>query len=700
MGAAASLLAGVHEATPEHTIPVRSLSGEAAEAQLAEMKVRRAAGELLVTSEVASAAASTVARLASGLDSLAPTLAARLSGRVWAEADIARLIDLEPYDDAGTTKFVAVMIANTGADQKSWAWYYNQTQAQVAANVNANNGRLTCLNPYTIGGATRYATVMIANSGVDFRNWGYLFGATTAQINANVQQFGNRVYAAKRVASDSHDVILVEHTNFGWWWGGEMTAAAVTELLQQNIGRLVSIEAHNLPFLGVRYTAVLLDNANALERTARQAFYTAPAAALGDYGFFLKEVNGPVLAQMRPDTVFEPASTMKTLYHVHAMKRVAQGITPLTTVINKPLACGVPGANQTLELTLSEMMEFSDNMSTLAISNTYGLANINATASTLGMASTSVNFTIGCSGPSPENQLTLRDLSTLHEQVANGYLGSQRAKFYELMAEDLSFPTWGTEDLSTRIDTEAAVLGLPVVVRDAFKSALHIAYKPGGIGWSQPGQPTFYYAEGGWMRVPFKDAAGVITPREYTFGVFDYLFTGTANEVPGRNAMSLAELEIVWDRVRAAMLTWNNHVPGQFTPLLGAGCAGSNGIPLHQAAGTPEIAATAHYALANAPGATLAIAMFGFDAVAWNGSALPLNLAAAGAPNCLLRIDAVVLEPLVTAGNTGLFSIAFANNTALIGAQLFSQFLVYDPPANAFGWTISNSIRTTLGGYL
>ena len=50
------------------------------------------------------------------------------------------------------------------------------------ASVTANNGRLTCFRRYTSGGVDRYATVMIANSGADFRNWGYLLGATAAQI--------------------------------------------------------------------------------------------------------------------------------------------------------------------------------------------------------------------------------------------------------------------------------------------------------------------------------------------------------------------------------------------------------------------------------------------------------------------------------------------------------------------------------------
>ena len=613
----------------------------------------------------------------------------------------ARLVDLEPYDDNGTTRFVAIMISNTGADAKSWWWYYGQTSAQLNANIAANNARLTSFRRYTVGGVTSYAAVMISNTGVDARSWGYFYGASAATIAQNLATYGNRVYGIERVATDSYDTIVVQNTQgFGNWYYYDLTAAAVTELLQQNIGRIVDIERHTVLF-STLYDVVVLDNANSLEQTARQAFYAAAPNALGKYGFFLKEVNGPVLAQMRPDTVFEPASTMKTLYHVHAMRRVHLGLVALSQSINKPLDCGVPGNNQTLELTLSEMMENSDNFSTLAVSNYFGITNIDATATALGMASTNVNYTIGCSGPSPENQLTLRDLTTLHEQVANGYLGSQRQKFYDLMVNSLGFPSWGTEDLSSRIDAEAALRGMPSAVRDSFKAEMQLAYKPGGIGWTNPGPWTFYFAEGGYMSLPFKNGSGVITPREYTFGVFNYLFTGAANEIPGRNAMSQAELEIVWDRVKAALTTWDNHVSGSLLLQVGAGCAGTAGIPLHSATGTPEIGHTVQYAITNAPATTLNLAIYGFSTMSWNGAPLPFNLAAVGAPNCMLRNDAAVLVAGITFPN-GTFTrpITFANDPALIGVQLYSQFLVYDPPANAFGWTITSMIRTTLGGWL
>ena len=619
-------------------------------------------------------------------------------------SNTARLIDIEPYDDSGTTKFAAVMISNTGADAKSWWWYPSQTSAQVGTNLTANNGRLTCLERYTTGGVDRFATVMIANTGIDYRNWGYLLGVSPATIDSNINTNGNRLYALERVSSNVYDAILVPNAGFGWWYYWDQTAAQVTELLQQNIGRIVDIERRPLFPTGTRYDVTMLDNANTLERAARQEFYAAAPNALGKYGFYLKEVNGPVLAEMRADTTFEPASTMKTVYHVHAMRRVHLGLASLGTLINKPLSCGVAGSNQTLSTTLREMMQWSDNYSTLAVSNYFGIGSINATAASLGMTSTSVNYTIGCSGPSPESTLTLRDLSTLHEQVANGYLGSQRANFYDLMAngppDGLNFPTWGTDTLDARITAEGIALGLPAAVRSAFKDALLVAYKPGGIGWQIPGW-TFYYAEGGYMSVPFKNGAGVITPREYTFGAFNYLVTGAQNEVPARNAMSAAELELVWSRIQPALATWDNHVSGSITPLLGAGCPGALGIPQHQATGNPEIGSFVSYNLSNAPASSLCVVLFGFDNVAWNGVPLPISLAPAGAPGCTLRIDAVVLDAgLTTIAGTRTRSLIFPNDPSLISAQVFSQYLVYEPAVNTFGWTITSAIRTILGGWL
>jgi len=349
-----------------------------------------------------------------------------------ATANNQRPIDVEPYDDNGTTRYCAISIANTGADWKTWTLFNDQPTVPVVFSTLL--ARFTNLERYLSSGQTRFAVVSVDNS-TNNRNWTSALSRTQAQLAAS----SFRVYDLERNGSNSYDAIQIENDGTENWLYFDRTATQLADLQRQNLGRIVDIERHTVLVLGTRYDAVMLDNANELERRARRAFVEAPGT-LGKHGFFLRQVNGPVLAEMMADAPFEPAGAMCSLYHVHAMKQVATGAESLATVIDKPSACGVAGAPQSLELTLEQMMENGDELAALAVSNHFGLANIDGSAGALGMASTDVNYTIGCSGPVPQSTMTLRDLSTLHAQVANGYLGAQRAKFYQLMPESLSFP--------------------------------------------------------------------------------------------------------------------------------------------------------------------------------------------------------------------------------------------------------------------
>ncbi|MBK8978719.1 MAG: serine hydrolase [Planctomycetes bacterium] len=607
----------------------------------------------------------------------------------------ARLIDLEPYDDNGTTRFAAIMIRNTGADAKAWWWVYDATSANVNNAVSSNNARLTDLERYSVSGTDRFAAIMISNTGADARGWAYWYSVSQASIAGLLNQNNLRPYSMERNSSGTYDLIGIQNTGYYHWYYFNQSASSVTALLEQNVGRIIDIERYTSLLTGTRYDVVMIDNANDLERRAWLQF---DGSTDGAFGAWLKEIGGPILAQVRPDFVFEPASLMKTLYHTHAMRRVALGLDSLSASVTVPL--GTVGScpnnsgastTETLEVVLRRMMENSDNNRTLAIANRYGVANINATAAAIGMASTSVNHVIGCGGPIP-NELTLRDVGTLHETVANGYLLAQRDKFYELMPDTLAFPTWGSTNLSTRIDAEAATLGLPNWVRDAFKAAIVIAYKPGGYGVNG----LLYFSEGGFLRVPFKDGSGNITLREYSFGSFNH---GASVEVPSRDAVSNAALELVWDRVRAGLATWNNLTSGSISSF-GTSCAGSAGSPLHTATGTPLMGASVSYNLSNAPALAPCVLAIGFSNTAWAGGRLPVSLDFLGATGCFLRIDPLVTEGYTaSSGGTKSRTFLFQTDPALIGFSLYTQYTVLDRSANPAGFTTTNGVRTRVGGY-
>ena len=78
----------------------------------------------------------------------------------------ARLISLKAYDiGSGQIRFTAVMISNTGRGATAWWWYYNTTPTDITSLINSNEARLTQINAYQTGGQTRYAVVMVDNTG-------------------------------------------------------------------------------------------------------------------------------------------------------------------------------------------------------------------------------------------------------------------------------------------------------------------------------------------------------------------------------------------------------------------------------------------------------------------------------------------------------------------------------------------------------
>lgn len=621
---------------------------------------------------------------------VSPTyLAQRLS------ANNGRLIDLEVYESGGQTLMTAIMVRNSGSDAKAWWWYWGQTAAQIDSRVQTNSGRLVDLERYSIGGSTRFAAVMISNTGNDAKPWGYYYDASLSTIQSYLQQQGMRVYSMEPSSSGRWDAIMVRNTGSdakAWWHYYGMTGSEVTAMLQQNVARLVDVERRFVFPAGVRYDVVALDNANDLERRARAILLGGTDGVSGAY---LKQVGGPVLAAIQPQFVFEPASLLKTLYHAHAMRQVRLGAASLNEPIQ--VALGMSGScpqgtgpfvTETLQTVLRRMMENSDNARTRAVAVRFGLGAINATADALGMPRTDVNHTIGCGGPVP-NELTLEDIGELHEDVAQGYLGTQRDTFYTLMNNGLSFPTWGPRDLDDLIDQEAQTMGLPATLRDAFKSQITLAFKPGG--YTVNGR--HYHSEGGFIRVPFKTPLGQTAPREYVFGAFDH---GASDLTNSRNAMSDACVEVVWDRVRAGLRSWDTYVSGSFAAF-GNSCAGSGGFLRHTATGTPDIGNTLTYRLDNAVAGQTALLGMGYSDRFWGRTPLPFFIPGS---RCGIHID--LLHTLPTSagrGGSAAIDLPLPNDRSLVGAELLTQFVVLDRAANPAGLASSGALRTTFGGY-
>ncbi len=478
----------------------------------------------------------------------------------------ARLIDLESYEVGGIQRFAVVMIHNSGEDAAGWWWYYNVSTAFLDAFIAANNARIIDLDTYVLGGTRYYNAVMVQNVGAQAQGWWWYFNVSADFINTKLGENNARLTDLEPHiidATPTYDCIMVSSQGEHWWWYYGANDTFVGEAINQNGARLIDLERYSTP-TGTRFAVVMVNNSNAL--TTRIGDILRDGTD-GFSGCYLKQVDGPVLAYLNADTVFEPASMIKVLHHTHAMTQVRDDEIELTDLIptfgGVSTSCPVDTGQFMIELQdcLQQMMEQSHNPRTQAIRTYFGEDNINATAQSLGMTNTLLQHRIGCAtgadgAHEQPNQLTLVDAGKLYEAVADGLLSFDlfgihfdlRDTFYELMSDGLF---GGVSDIITQ---EANRLGIDAAPREAFRALVYQAGKGGSYGLCFP-DCIYHQTRGGWIRMPFKSGCGELFMEEYVHGTF--VNNATDNDMAS-NAASTAMDEILRDEIRAALDSWTN----------------------------------------------------------------------------------------------------------------------------------------------
>ncbi len=608
-------------------------------------------------------------------------------------ANSARLIDLEPYDDGnGNTRFACIMVDNTGANNKSWWYYYNTTTTSINTHLGANNARLVDLDSYDIGGTTYYSGVMISNTGADNRGWWWYLNVTPAQISSFLNTNSAQLYDLEKRANGNWDCVMIQNpTSPGWYWWYDLTSSDISYLLGQYGVRPIDLEEYIVG--GVRrYSMVTINNSNALTTSVGNAMR---AQTNGQVGCWMERINGSNVANLNGDTQFEPASTMKTLHLTHAMRRIYLGAATLGQLINvytnySPTNASCPidsGAIQSaMQTVLTLMMVNSDNTRTQAVTAFFGQTNINNTAAALGMASTSLNHRIGCGADAVANpnRITLRDLHTLHEAVANGYLGSYRDNYYSIMLHSVN-------DLSiaTVINAEGASLGLPSATIASFRNFTSVAHKGGSYGLSNGGPLYYDRAEFGYLSLPFI-SNDVITPREYSFGAFVNNATNDSNAATAIYTDAIPEL--LRPTIRAALQSWNNSLAGVVS--FGAGC-GSPTIYTQTVSGLPRIGGSVTYLGNSGYGNALTVLGIGFSSTVWNGIPLPTSVVPYGSLNGCVALNDIVVNKIAISNGSGnaSFPVTLPNDTAFIGFQYLTQCYSFGPTV----FRTSNGQRSIVG---
>lgn len=476
-----------------------------------------------------------------------------------------------------------------------------------------------------------------------------------------------------------------------WWPGqGSLSATQLTDYLSQIGARAVDIQRY-FTLSGYRYNAVLINNSNALSTRISEILRSNTD---GHSGVYLKRSTGEVLAYINGDRPHEPASTLKTLHLVEAVRQVQLGTTNYSNLYRTyttgggnscPIGSG-PYVDESLSAVLGPMMNASDNTRTRTVTDNFGgFAQLNSRANALGMAATDVNHHIGCGLPA--NVTTLRDIGQLHQRVIDGYLGAQRENFYGFMRQDFENSGYAEGQLGIVMAEEAVLAGVSATQLAAFKSRFRICFKKGGYGVNG----LFYRCWGGYVSIPFY-IGGQAVDREYVVGSFVADGTIVANAI---TAAKLAAAEVLRDELRAALTSWDN-VPLASVTTIGTGCGSP--VTTQSYSGLPRLGASPSYVMANGYPNSLAMFALGFSSTSAGGVPLPIGLQPAGSlPGCNayneLGITSVVLT---SSGGGATASLALPSNLSLAGSRYYTQWWSFDL-ANSQPFKTSNGARSIVG---
>lgn len=239
-------------------------------------------------------------------------------------ANQGRLIDLEPFTVNGHRRFAFAWVRNAGAAGKRWHWNYDLTVEQVVAEINKHKVRLIDLATYVVNGHRRYSYIGIANQGVDARAWWWYVNVTPQFVQQKAMQHRARLIDVERPSAGRMTVIMQRNTESAY--SRHVYDYALGDLLRfqaSNGVRITDLEAY-LKNGQRRYAASLIDNATAENRRIRSIWRSstmanAPNGTDAWFGIYAKRVNGPVDVGLAHTMAYQPLSVLKLVPHLYVM---------------------------------------------------------------------------------------------------------------------------------------------------------------------------------------------------------------------------------------------------------------------------------------------------------------------------------------------------------------------------------------------
>jgi hypothetical protein len=453
----------------------------------------------------------------------------------------ARLISIDPYVVGSSLDFAVVMVPNTGAQGRSWWWYYNATGSEIGPLLTENNARLIALRPYQISGVTYYAVIMISNTGADYSPWGWYYNEPIATIESYVNSNNMRVIALAPDPGGGWDAIFVASEGETWYWWYGISAATVEKNIVSHGTRLIDLSPYTVGSTQ-EFAAVELEDNNPaqspvnLQSSQVQAYENTDGWNGGfDGSYFVSSTPGskPMIAA-NSNFQYEPASSIKVLYLLYTLRSGISMNAKITyywpgKATPNPDACPADVAQikanahtTTIKTALTGMIQDSNNIYTRAFALKWGLAKVQKLADQLGMSSTHLYQPyIGCGFlGGVRNDLTLADAAKLYASVSNSksLKGATRTEFFDILvggpAQDAPW--------QKVVSVEAKKLKRSSAVKK-FLANLNVRWKAGSYTFCMTSSGCVPYkldlALTGWISIPFLHK-GKITAHTYEFGDF------------------------------------------------------------------------------------------------------------------------------------------------------------------------------------
>lgn len=503
-------------------------------------------------------------------------------------ANNARLTQLVPYQSAQGRRFFAVMVSNTGLYRSSWTYYVDVPET-ILGDIR-RGGFL----PLAIEGRSKGSAP--SGGGRNYENFETII--TLANPERLAWNVGPTPYDDQDVRPEViYRVIDVNGQAKGTGELGQIDVESrfpdtpsyhYTRITPAELKIRVGI--YNLRLIDVvRYTDLVstTDGLEAREFVAATAVSAGPisdqlrlenalrqpplgtgraSAMLNRAG--LTGVIAPAPLSVNSTLGVEPASAIKVLHVLHALRRVQAGTesldAPFTFYVNSgnfgfghPNNCPQPAEETVLNrrvITLRRALELtlknSDNRTTRGLELRYGRSAINATAANAGLSGTRLNSIIGCFDRAAPNTFPAADAAALHAGIHLGTLlaGPARAAFYEAIS---TYSEAGFY-LEAAIRDEGKRLGLSDTVVASFVEKVSISSK----GGSYDAGSDHTRSTAGRLVLPVGDTGLFGATRVWTFALLVDNITDNYCCYGLDNAMGTAVADLLRPAVRDALRTY------------------------------------------------------------------------------------------------------------------------------------------------